>query len=349
MMPCPRFSAILGFAALTLLLTNTAPARAETGGVVIDTYETASGCPTEEAFREEVERRARRPASENAMLRARVRVERTRRGIVGTIALTDAGGSRSTRKVSATGCQEVISTLALIAALAVEESSREVDRPSDAPSPEASSTPVTLVTPARMQSEREATPISRDRGAQAGRAHALRLGAHAAAQSGVMPNVVMTVPVFVEVGLEEARMPSGIGASFEPAVRAAGVFGGTDRTVVGAAVAELQWTSGLLDLCPLRVRASIVSLSPCARVEIGVLAAQGQRIVPARSDRRMWTAMAVPIRVRIEPWPHVFFELEGAARTPFVRDRYVFRPDVEVFEVPALGFTAAAGAGIHFR
>ena len=333
--------------AIASLVTRSAAAN-EAGdesasGVLVDTYETTEGCPNEEVFREQVERRARTRQSRSASLRVEVHVVRDRRDHVGTIFLTDARGERSTRKVNASRCDEVVSALALVAALAVDDAAREAERTAEEPAPPRASPPTATASTAI-----DAPAASPARSDEPARTFALRAGAHAAAQSGVAPDVVMTVPVFVELGLDHSRAASGVELRFEPSVRALGIFGGSDRKTIGAAAADFAWTSGAVDACPVRIHLGPASLVPCARVEVGVLSASGEQIVPARSDSRLWTALALPIRLRLEPWRHFFVEIEGAARTPLVRDRFVFQPDSKVFEAPPVGWTAAAGAGVRF-
>lgn len=338
--------ALAALAPLTVALLVGRPAAAAeeaATGVIVESYETTDGCPSEEGFREQVERRARRAGPSSATLRVAVNVERERRDLVGTIVVTDARGERSTRKVNASRCDEVVSALALVAALAIDDAAREVEStpPEDASEPPRTSPPTA---PASTAIDAPAPPPEREQA----RTFAVRAGAQGAAQSGVTPDVVMTVPVFLDLTLEARRDRRGIGVRFEPGLRALGIFGASDRKAAGTAVAELTWTSGALDACPARIHAGPASLVPCVRIEIGVLAAKGEQIVPARSDSRLWSALALPIRLRLEPWRHVFFEIEGAARTPLVRDRFVFQPDLMVFQAPRIGWTAAAGAGVTF-
>jgi hypothetical protein len=177
----------------------------------------------------------------------------------------------------------------------------------------------------------------------------LAFGAQAAAQSGVTPDVVMTVPVFVALALEESRNEDRFALRFAPGIRLVGVFGGSDDRALARLGSEYRWTAGAVDGCLLNIGVSAVSASPCARLELGALAARTEQRVPGRTDSRLWAAVALAVRVRIEASSRVFFELEAAPRLPLVRARYERQPaDMTAFRAPPLGWTAGAGVGLRF-
>jgi hypothetical protein len=340
---------------LLLLGVAVAPARAaQPETVAIQAYDVLEECPGEGAFHERVKRSARRPVGA-ASLKVAVLAERSRGEVIGTIVVTTLDGTQSKRSVRAGGCDEVISALALVAALAIDDAALTEEATSDEPHVAAedahtSEPKVTTVPPRAPPAlpkapDRPASPESK-RPPPAARRLVFSFGAQAALQVGVTPDPMVTAPVFMALGLESTRTRVDLAVGFEPSVRLAGIFGGSDRTTVGPASAQFRWTSGAADVCPLRIHMRFMSLSPCIRFELGVLAAQGEDIVLAREDRRTWASLGVPLRLRVNPWPHVFFELEGQARVPLVRDRFVFLPDSNIFQAALPGFSAAVGAGV---
>ena len=335
------------FAGVAVALGIVAPtslAHAEgTTGVIVESYVTASGCPAEDAFREQVQRRARRPMNDAPTLKVSVHVAREGNEVTGSIVVTDVHGERSSRQVKANRCDDVVSALALVAALAVDDAVRKEEE---------------------KHAEESSEPVPRDEGVLAprpppvseripsrsaptiGRSPRLRLGAQAAAQGGVTPDVMMTVPISIALAFEARSDSPDLEAVLDPSLRLAGVFGGADRTVVGTAAAQFRWTAGPVDVCVLRIRAGALGVAPCGRLELGVLSAAGEQIIDARRESRTWTAIALPVTFRAELGSHIFVELEAAPRLPLVRDRFVFQPNATIFQAPGLGWTGALGAGV---
>jgi hypothetical protein len=305
-------------------------------------------------FVKEVSRRTRRQATDDVeALSFAVRVDslaadRHR----GTIVVERTSGPSSKRVVEGASCEEVMHALALVAALTIDPEGGGKERVEETPAAEGNAATASSAPPAPAAIERapnaEQSAPGRAPSQESGVGEVvIGLGAHAAAHQGVAPGTLFTVPVFVELGTRRTLTPS-LRARFAPAMRLGFVRGSGDRAVSGIGLASFTWTTVQADLCPLAVDVAQLSLVPCARIELGALTGDGERIEPARSETRLWAALAVPFTLRAALTRWLFVEIEAAPRFPLQRGRFVFQPDITVFRAPAVAWTAGAGAGITF-
>jgi hypothetical protein len=169
-------------------------------------------------------------------------------------------------------------------------------------------------------------------------------GAHGGAIGGVAPDVLVLVPLFVEVARDTDAMVA-------PAlrVRVERTGSGTLDVGVGGASAQFTWTAAALDLCPILVSAGRFGARPCARVEGGTLEAAGVNVQPSRSGVRPWLGTGLVARGRVLVAGPLFLELEAATTLAIVRDRFFVEPSQTVFRAPLLGWAATAGVGVVFR
>jgi hypothetical protein len=156
------------------------------------------------------------------------------------------------------------------------------------------------------------------------------VGAGSALTGGLTPDLLLSVPVFVEV------------AWSSPSLRLRLERGGSSTG------ADFTWTAGSLDTCPVAWSPAPIRLSPCLRLRGGLLEATGEGVVPVRSDTRRWLDFGALVRARLDfPGPF-FFELEGGASIPATRDRFFVEPDATIHRAPLVMGAAAAGAGVSF-
>jgi hypothetical protein len=88
--------------------------------------------------------------------------------------------------------------------------------------------------------------------------------------------------------------------------------------------------------------------SLCAAVEGGPVFASGVDFEGAESQTRLWLGGGLLGRARWSVAGPAFAELEARAMFPFVRDRYFYRPDTTIYEVPAVTVAGAAAVGLRF-
>jgi hypothetical protein len=369
---------LLTGAALAAAGASARGALADEGVAVRLDYSVARGCPDGAAFFDRIAARTphvrvARPGEDARTLV--VRVTGHGRRVQGQIAVRAPDGTEATRTVSGETCGDVVTGLALIAALAVDPTAdtsltATTSTPAAAAAPThnatGSTTPAAAPAPAAPASsdatrepekeadreapgdetaehaENDATPetAAREATAPGGRWEA-SFGAHGAIVSGAAPDALLTIPVFAEI----ARPVGGV---LRPATRLRFERAGTG-VPSGGPGAQFTWTAASIDLCPLGLDEGRFLVRLCARAEAGALAATGVNVQPARSEARPWMSVGPVVRARWAPVSLVVVEAEAGAPVAAVRDRFFVEPSTTVFRAPAVGWTVAVGAGVLFR
>jgi hypothetical protein len=350
-----RLSALAsGLVAAAATLTLRAVRADDFVRVNID-YEARPGCPDADAFSREVLSRAPRARISSTAEGARslvARIRPTAHGLEGVLSVRDADGHATERAVQGQRCEQLVTALAVIAALVIDPLTARADRneADAAPDPAASTTnaaaadspdagarpdAVPLPAPAPETPSPHAGPIARERWSTSA-------GAAIGVVGGTAPTVLVSVPVFFEVSRH-------VNAILEPTARLR-----FERTAVGetrkgdGGGATFVRTAGAADLCAIALRARSVRAQPCLRGELGGLYAKGLEVTPTRAEVRPWFALGPVARVRVEVVGPVFVELEAALLFAVVRDRFYVEPGTVLYRPPALGATTAFGAGLAF-
>jgi hypothetical protein len=313
-----------------------------------------AGCPDTEAFTREVLARAPRarlaaPSEHARTLAAQVRTTGAR-GYEGVLAVRDPSGPTTERAVHAPSCTEVVTALAVIAAMVVDPVTAKIgaidagassaeaaaDAATDAsqstspPADDGSAPPIESAVPTALPPPLPPPGPAKDR-------WDVSAGAGGAAIGGSAPTLLFSVPVFFEV----ARQTGG---TLEPALRFR-----FERTVTASSEeGEFSRTGGSVDLCPIALRARSLRAQPCARIELAALYAKGRAVDPVRSDLRPWFAFGPLARVRLELAAPIFLELEGGVLIAGVRDRFFVEPGTLVYRAPVVGATTAFALGLAF-
>jgi hypothetical protein len=288
-------------------------------------YDVAGPCPARAAFLHELAARSVRPPRGQLAIRVRSRPN----GIVGTLEWRDVGEGATQRSVVGRTCAEVTRALALVAALAMDAPVRDaaqLGEPAQAADPEA---------PGTIELARSAPPA-----AAPGRTWSISGGTGISILGGVMPDAALTVPIFVE---GSSRV-----LGLEPSLRLALQLAPSQAVSDRIGVAAFSFTAMRLDLCPVRWRTAGFSIGACARTDIGVIEAAGQRVPGARGESRPFFALGTLARARKQLPGAFFVELDGALLFPLIRDRFLFEPNTTVFAVPTIGAAAGINFGVHF-
>ena len=344
-------------------------------------YVAASGCPSADAFLDQVRARSPRIRSASGNEPARtlvVRLASRNHRTTGRLTLREVDGSEAERSVVGESCSDVAAGLALIAALAVDPTASS-ETPASSGTPASSRTPgapgisgipgtpgtpsdagadaapvseslatappatppadlpqppLTAVKVGASRSNDTALPAEVDR-----RHWQLAFGAHGEVASGALPNVLVAVPVFVEV----ARVS---GTLLAPAARVRFERAASGVVASAAGSAEFTWTAGSLDLCPIAWSRAALRLTPCLRTEVGAVEAAGINVQPARSGVRPWWSMGTVARGRWVVYGPLFVELEAAFLVAIVRDRFFLEQGGTVFRPSLVGGSASAGIGV---
>jgi hypothetical protein len=296
-------------------------------------YHAPAGCPSDAAFRSEVERRL-----DHARLAERSELARTYRieltadddRFVAHLELTDADGARASRELTAPTCDEAARAMALVAALAIEErvvkeEQAQRAKPPPAPAPTPSPEP-----PPRRFAPRAAPPQPPASGTRFG------VVAAVGAEHGFAPRTAPRVSAAFEASFGQSALRAGVAWASTGPVDVDG----------GSATFALYVLS--LEGCPWRLRLSeAVALVPCAGLDGGFVHAAGRksaRIVAPSAVTKPWLVPRAIGRVELAPDPNLAFELQGALGAPLTRPEFTLeKPEFTVHSVPAVSWGAAVG------
>ncbi len=305
----------------------------------VPVYDVPLGCGPASAFVDGVKRRAVRAASAEGRS-FHVNVEALAGGFRGRVRVRRSGFEDAERTVEAPTCAEVLTALSLVAALSLEAAER----------PEAEETAAVPPVPPTVEQApeeraRRPPPEQAEAGASPPGASRFAIGAHAAAQAGVSPDLLFTVPIFAELAFAPRLATRALRARFAPLLRGTFVRG-TNHAHGEHGDASFTWTVGEIDACLIAIEIAPATLSPCPRLELGIVNAEGERLVPARAEARTWAALALPVRLRLALGRLFFVEIEAGPRVPILRDRFFFQPDATVFVAPFIAWSAGTGLGL---
>jgi hypothetical protein len=342
-----RQRAISGIVQLSLALV-VAPAGADVEGIRL-TYSADADCADESRFFQAVTTRTDRVrrAAEGEPARAFVvNITRDTNAIRGALSIAALDGSVSKREVMGESCDEVVSALALITALAIDplastapESSPTVAGPSssvavpdvapatppDAPPPTGPS--IGLVAPTAKPSPSAREPRSLDHSAESpstrapsAAAHQARwaLGVEGQSLAGLVHGWGIGGGGFVDVtGSAHGHLIPSLRASF---------FAVMSRVTFGGAVgAELEWYVARMEACPIRFVGSLdLGLSLCAALDVGMLRSTGVGLQKDGTQIRPWLAPAVLGRVGWSPADAFFLEAGCGLTVPVTRYSFYF-------------------------
>jgi hypothetical protein len=318
-------------------------------------YEGPAVCPDGAAFTREVLARAPRARVAAPAERARTLLARVKpgggHGYDGVLVVRDTGAATTERAVHAPSCDELVTALAVIAAMVIDpmtaktgaidagsalaDAAADGAEPADAGGPPPITPPAPPTTPHPSEPPPPPPPPEPER--ERRERWELSAGAGGGAIGGSAPTLLFSVPVFFEV----SRHGAGL---VEPALRIR-----FERTATAASErGAFTRTGGAVDLCPIALRARSLRAQPCARVELAALSVSGREVEPVRSDLRPWFALGPVARVRLELGSPLFIELEGAVLLAVVRDRFFVEPGTLVYRAPLAGATTAFAVGLVF-
>lgn len=321
-------------------------------------YQAPSACPSAAAFFDEVTARTPRARAAAGGEKARVlhvRVDKRGETHSGRLWIEDNGATSSAREVSGGSCGEVVGALGLVAALAVDPSASVAPRPlpaaATATTPAPATADISATEPPKAEERRppvaqEPTNASAERPPEVSssapqRGAPSRWTAGAGVEVSGVAGAVGLLRVFGEVDLG--------GRVFAPSFRVAASRSlPVDRAALLGS-ANLTWTHGTIDLCPIRFDlATKVAARPCAGITLGVLEAEGSGIAVPKSEIRAWLAASVQGRVAWAPARALVVELEVGALAPMLRESFFFDPNVLVYQAPAIAGFGRVALGVRF-
>jgi hypothetical protein len=257
-------------------------------------------------------------------------------GFSGNIEFLDDGGSKVSRRVHGEQCDAVVSSMALITALALDSTLRSDEEPPPERSAPAQA-PSGAPTPAAPRPV-AAEPV-RPRPRAARMLESARLGF-----SGGYAGAISAPRVGV---LGQVDWEPGI------ALRLLAHYGWRTFDVDDGRRAKLRQQGMEASICPLRWGTAELAVAPCAQVELGILQVAGLRegkLTSAGDDTILWASVGAELRLAWEPPAPFWLELRGLGEVP-LRSGYRFtfsRPDADAYTVPVMAGAVDLGAGVRF-
>jgi hypothetical protein len=319
----------LVLSALALLLPGRAVQAQERR--VLVRYDVAVGCPDVAEFSSKLTQRTSALRLELAQVATPdlgVTVRRESGVFHGELDVTTREG-RQRRAIDSDDCADLVSALALSAALMLEGGGGA--------SPSAP--------PPRSQQGTTRPSAARDDSAPRADARAMdgwRWSAGARFEATLVLTSGWALGPGAFVGLRRER-----GGIFSPSVRLGASYAVADIEAERGS-ARLQWVVGRADGCPLRLGSDALAVEPCAGLGLGALHGEGTVEQP-QSDLSGWAELDVALRAQALLWQRLLLEVEGKAVVPLSRYRFLFRdPDQEIRRIRSVGAAVGLGAGASF-
>jgi hypothetical protein len=319
---------------MALVLCSGARAHAQSEDVVL-VYEAFEGCPDRPRFEREVRALSQRANFvENAAgaRSFRVTLERTARGVEGTLDIQAESG-RSERKVSGKSCAEVASALALATAIAVDPT---VLGGESAPAEKPPAEPEPAARPSAAPADRQTPKLDRGAQAEPTRPDRVVLGVGAGARSAIAPRA--TPSFALRLGWQPSARGLPLlfleGAYALPVTTEFVEFSELITVRAGAAFA-------LLDAAPWFAGPEIAFEAGNVKAS-----ANSATVSNPRVEAELWSASELGLFVRWHASSAFVVELAGGVVLPFVRKDYVYRPRSPVAEpVVAHSIPSVGGSG----
>jgi hypothetical protein len=347
-------------------------------------------CSDDESFFAQVQGRtanARRARTGEEARTFRVGVTHDGTRFVGHLTIIENGKTSRAREVSASSCEDVISALALVTALAIDPNALAAPAPPVSPSvaapvaAPAASTPSPGSPPTLPAAPTVSVPVSvpsppsqtDPAPAPAAREPAPQSPPPAVTASGTGPTPRDRAPARSSASAPKESRPSWmLGALFDvlaigtPVPRAGiGIrrtweSGASASLAVSAASgyrpaqtgpggARLLWATATLDACPVRwALPRSIELSPCIPVEAGVFVVSGDGVPSASTQPRPWFSVGALARLEIPLGGRVVAEARGGVSAPLIRDTFYFRPSNDVYQPPFIVGWGGIAAEIIF-
>ena len=252
-------------------------------------------------------------------------IGRDGRAITGELGVHELDGTETVRSVAGASCDEVLSALALIAAVLVDPNAlRE-------PSPP-------------LADHVEPPPVPRP--PSPSRRWGFGAGVGFGLESGVVTHSLFG---------ESAQLEAALGGEglVSPRFALAWVAGLPDEVRFTAGTAHVSWSTARASGCPLRLPIyRSLTLRPCAAFDVGRLRVSGdERSFQPTSQRVLWLALGAVGHFELRPISPLLFGLDAGIVLPLSRDRFYFdreTPD-NTLRIPGIGFTLRLGVGVSFE
>ncbi len=314
-------------------------------------YDAPAECPDAAAFSARVRERSQhgRFATDGELARTFVvTITVETGGATGRVDFVDADGSHVFRKVRADTCEDAVSGIALVTALAIDGRALPEETPAtvpvaDPPAAAAAPAPGAHEVVERPPPPPPPPPRAPEREQRHDSTLSFSAGAGAGYASHKGPSGAPTLDIFAGARLSD----------YSPSARVSAWHFWTQATSEGRR-ARFRGFGLRLEACPLALGSAPWFFEPCLATDVGVLLASGVASAalaePRESTRAWWDAVALA-RAGTVVGGWLSLEVQGELAASFAADRYGFGEppaDSDVFDVPRLGISARGGAGFRF-
>jgi len=319
-------------------------------------YRAADGCPNAAAFLSALRERlpgARRLAtseSRERIPRLRVELRAAERSEISEIVGDLPDGTRFQRRVVGARCADAMQSMAVIAAMALDDNQR---RATDA----VPSAPGSAAPPRRIATPEPAPAIAAAARPVAVTARPIavtpsNVSSHASWQwatvaatgveGGVAPNVAPAFALGLELADSTAR-------GFAPSVRLSGLFAQSPTRHVAPADVRFRLLAARLDLCPIHARGSGLAATACAEVDLGQLRGSAEHVPSAQAQTMLWLGLGLVGRARVALTSRLALELGASGRVLPSHDHFILKPAQSLFEVPIIAGDLLVGLAYSWR
>jgi hypothetical protein len=290
----------------------------------------STACTDAREFVDQVRRRTARlrlAVDVRDALRFRIELRPAAQGVEGSLAVRESDGRLTTREVPGADCHEVLSAMALIAALMVDPFASlapAAELPAPEPEPE----------PSRSEPPRPVSVPS---------AWSYAAGEHFVGETAAAPGLSVGTAVHVS-------MARSFGGMLEPSVRLAALVTRGDSPVYAqGGQAAFLLTVLRLSACPIRWPADDrFRLRPCAVVDVGRLRGAGSGILDSRTQTIAWTAAGAEAELEAVLVGPLRFDADLGVFFPFSRNGFYFVPEPNVHRIPVVGLSFGVGLSLRF-
>jgi hypothetical protein len=274
-------------------------------------YRAPPECPLADVFSARVRQRTsrgREAAPEELARTFAISIDAVTPGFLGKLEFLDDAGAPVSRRVHGEECDAVVSSLALITALALDATLREEASLDAEPTPMASA-----------PSAAPQAPLVRARAPAP------------TAPRAPTPPVLISARVGVSTGYETLLAAPRFGLLGQLDFRndwSVRLLAHYERSTLGVDTGRAISVRVLgleTSVCPLRPRLGQFSLYPCLAFDIGSLHAGGvrsDRLPVVDDDARLWAALGPELRLAWEPAMPFWFELWAAETVPLLPHRF---------------------------
>jgi hypothetical protein len=343
------------------------PALAQTPVTYSLDYRPAENCPNEDGFVQAIQARApgaRRTEAGSAQVVFEAHVSAESGISRGFLLVRLAGGGVTRRDVPDASCNEIVTSMAVIAALVIEGSSASATESpappwpgATAPSesvPGASAPPAKTPTPAAKPGEAaKPAPAAPPFPVDTTRADALsspRLPLRQTPATAVRAGLSVAVGFesataheltpALAVGIEiSARAPDG----WSPSARLSGLYSQSGRQERPDGTARFRWLAARLALCPFSFTRANSALRPCVELDAGELRGEGDDTTNAQTPSLLWLAGGAALHGELGLGPVLALEGQLGARVLAEPGRFVFLPNDTAHETGRVSLGALIG------